>query len=128
MKKSEARDEILANALAAGATVKAAAEAVGLTERSVYLRLADPAFKARVVELRAKALDAVVGKLARLAGDAVDRLAEVVRGESAALAVRAALGTLDAVCRLRTHAELEARLRELERKIARADRDGRRLA
>src|SRR5262245_62007236 len=133
MKKGEARDEALANALAAGATVKAAGEAVGLTARSVYLKLADPAFKARVAGLRSKVLDGVVGKLAHLAGDAVDRLAEAVRGGSEALAVRAALGVLEAVCKVRTHAELEGRLAELERKAGAAGqgaspRGGRRVA
>ncbi len=91
MKAGEARDEILANALAAGVTVKAAAQTVGLTPRSVYLKLADPAFKARVVELRSKMLDAVVGQLATLATDAVSTLTAAVKEGATPLGVRAAL-------------------------------------
>ena len=51
-------------ALAGGATVQAAAEQTGMAERTVYRRLEDPAFKARVSEARSEMLSRAVGNLA----------------------------------------------------------------
>src|SRR5256714_587686 len=45
---------ILVTALAKGATVPQAAAQAGVSERTVYRRLADPAFRARIETLRAE--------------------------------------------------------------------------
>src|SRR5262245_23878296 len=115
MTKADATNELIAQSLAGGMTVADVAKSVNLTERSVYRRLAeDPTLKARVNELRSQMLDSVVGKLATLAGAAHGTLAKAMLTAPSALSVRAALGVLDSVIKLRTSVEVDERLRALE--------------
>jgi hypothetical protein len=113
------RDEIIAFHLANGATRSEAAKAAGCCLRVIYNRLADPAFKVRVGEFRWAMIDEAVGKLARVAGQAVDVLAEALQDDSAVIRVRAATTLLDALLRVRTHAELDERLAAIEDRAAR---------
>src|SRR5580700_10554187 len=55
--------ERLAGDLASGKTVKEAAVAAGLAERTVYRRLAERGFKARVDQLRAEMVERTAGRL-----------------------------------------------------------------
>jgi hypothetical protein len=78
-KNGNSGDGPLAEALAAGLSVPKAAAAAGLSERTAYRRLADPAFRARVDEARAESLRAVVGQMSRLGQAAAGVLAGLMK-------------------------------------------------
>jgi hypothetical protein len=63
-----AGEEQLILALAAGATVREAAEQAGVDERIAHRRLADADFRRAVSEARGRLFDAARGRLASLAG------------------------------------------------------------
>ena len=106
--------------LAAERLVKEAGRVAGCCKRVVYNRLTDPAFKPLVTEFRRAMLDEAVGKLAMVAGRAVEVLTAALDDERATIRVRAATTLLDALLRVRAHAELEDRLTEIEKRVARS--------
>ena len=112
------RDELIAYHLARGATREEAGQAAGCCQRVVYNRLADPEFKLRVSEFRRAMIDEAVGKLATIAGRAVDVLSAALDNDSAIIRVRAATTLLDALLRVRAQAELEDRITEIEKRVA----------
>ena len=63
-------------------------------------------------------IDEAVGKLATIAGRAVDVLSAALDDDRATIRVRAATTLLDALLRVRAHAELDDRLTEIEQRIA----------
>jgi hypothetical protein len=73
-------------------------------------------YREAVRQLRADMVDAVVGQTSAVASAAVQRLAAIVADPKTppAVATRAALGVLDQLVKLRTHADLDARVAELE--------------
>ena len=110
------RDDLIAYHLARGATREEAGKSAGCCKRVVYKRLADPRFKLLVAEYRRTILDEAVGKLATVAGKAVDTLVAALDDERATIRVRAAATLLDALLRVRAHTELDERLAELEKR------------
>jgi integrase len=72
---SETQDDVLALALARGATRQEAGRVAGVSERTVYVRLSDPAFRPCVAEFRRAMIDGAIGKLATIADKAADVLA-----------------------------------------------------
>lgn len=110
-------DELVAAALAAGQTVKAAAAAAGISHRTACRRWADPAFRQRVTELRNEMVSRAVGKLADSMGDAADFLRVVIERaeERTSDRVRAAVAILQEAIKTRDATELEERLSALER-------------
>jgi hypothetical protein len=100
-----------------------AARYAGCCKRTVFNRLADPEFRLRVADYRRAMIDGAVGKLAVIAGRAVDVLAAALDDDQPTIRVRAATTLLDALLKVRAHAELEERLAELEKRDARS-RDG----
>ena len=111
------RDDLIAYHLARGATREEAGESAGCCKRVVYKRLADPRFKLLVAEYRRAMIDEAVGKLAIVAGKAVDVLSDALDDERATIRVRAAATLLDALLRIRTHTEFDERLAELEKRV-----------
>lgn len=107
-------DTLVLAALAAGEEVAVAAATAKLSERTVYRRLADPAFRAELAALRRGMLDRAVGRLTDATTAAVETLVRNLTAETASVQVRAAVAVLEQVTRLRQHAELEYRLAELE--------------
>jgi hypothetical protein len=114
------RDELIAYHLARGATREEAGRVAGCRKRVVYNRLTDPEFKLQVTNFRRTMLDEAVGKLAMVAGRAVEVLTEALNDERATIRVRAATTLLDALLPVRAHAELDQRLTEIERRVARS--------
>jgi hypothetical protein len=104
-------------ALASGSTVKVAAQAAGVHERTVFLWLTDPAFKADVNKLRARLVDQTLGKLSRAATRSAAGLAKLLDNPDANIRLRAATAVLDRLVAYREHADLVARLDELESKL-----------
>jgi hypothetical protein len=107
-------DAALLLALAAGRTVRDAALAAGVGERTATRRVADPAFRRRVAELRAEMVGRALGRMADGMTEAADtlRLLLAARGESVRLGAARALLELGA--KLRESVELEQRILALE--------------
>lgn len=84
------RDLLLLGALATGATYEEAAQAAGLSERTVRRRMADDDFRARLWEARSIYLNRALGRLAERSVDAVETLAALLRSESEQIRLKAA--------------------------------------
>jgi hypothetical protein len=112
------RDDALVLALACGATVEAAARQAGVSDRTVYRRLADPAFQKRVKDARTDLVRRSAGLLSAASGEAVRTLLALMK-DAAPPATRlgAAKAVLEIGMRLRELAELEAEVRALEEKV-----------
>jgi hypothetical protein len=108
------KSERVAVLLVEGKTIRAAASEAGVGERTLYTWLADNCFQNHISELRARMLDASVGRLVDAATDAVDTLVALLDAESGGLRLRAAIAILDGLTRMREHVDYERRLTELE--------------
>jgi HEAT repeat protein len=107
--------ELLAVAVACGATVKAAAESCGCSERHAYRISSDPAFRQRVSDLRSEMTSAAVGELSAAASEAVATLRELLSGENEpSVRMNAAKAILNALGPLSELTELRQRLEQLE--------------
>jgi AcrR family transcriptional regulator len=107
-------DELIL-ALAAGATVREAAEKAGVGERTVYRRLADPDFRRSVSRARGRLFDTALGRLASLGGKAAGIFERLMESDQPSVARRAAKAVLELGPRLR-ETELEERVSRLEEK------------
>jgi hypothetical protein len=114
-------DEALALALAAGHTLRAAADAAGVGERTATRRMADPAFRRRVADLRADMVQRSLGRMADGMGDAAGTRRALLAAESESVRLGAARALLELTARLRESVELEHRLRTLEERMARRE-------
>lgn len=110
-----AKQERVALLIASGRTIKDAAAEAGAGERTVHTWLEDQAYRAHVSALRGRLLDEAVGRLAGCASEAVATLAELLGEDQPAVRLRAALGILDQLIRVRQHAELDERITNLEK-------------
>jgi HEAT repeat protein len=109
-----AKQERVALLVAAGRSIKAAAEEAEVGERTAHTWLDDPAYRGLVHYLRSRLLDEAVGRLAGAANAAVATLVELLDDESPTVRLRAATGVLDALLRVREHVELSDRVARLE--------------
>jgi hypothetical protein len=94
-------DWLLVVAVAQGRPVAEAAAAAGISERTVYRRLTDPAFQLRVDEVQGAALRQAVGVLAEGQVEGAWRLRKLAAEGPPAVQERAARGLLEAYPRLR---------------------------
>lgn len=112
------KQEAVAVALAAGATVTAAARRCGVGERTVRTwQATDPAFGGRVRTLRAELTDRTVGLLAAGSAEAVVALRRLLRAKGDGAKQRAAEALLTHALKARELAEvgeIAARLTALE--------------
>ena len=108
-------DEGVVLALACGATVEGAARQAKVSDRTIYRRLKDPAFRARVSEARAEMVTRASGMLTAAAGESVRTLLALQK-ESVTPAVRlgAARAVLELGLKIRELVELEGRIAALE--------------
>lgn len=108
-------DTALVTALVGGRTYAKAAEATGVSVRTVERRMADPAFRALVEAKRLELLDSALGLLVGSAELAALVLRNVAgHGQSEAARVAAALGLLDRGLRWDEHVALRRRIETLE--------------
>jgi len=120
-----ARQDAAALALARGLTVKAAAKAAKIGERTLHTWLdTDAAFRKRVDELRAAMFTAAVGRLADTMTAATDCLKRLLKARAESVRLNAARVLLEQAARMRDHCELEARLRAVEEWQKANDRGG----
>jgi hypothetical protein len=111
-------DATLLLALACGATVEAAAAKAGVSERTVYNRLADPEFKKQLEATRTEMVERTMGMLTGAAGEAVKTLVGLMR-ENAPPTVRlgAARATLELGIKVREMHDLQARIAAIEAQL-----------
>jgi hypothetical protein len=117
--------EAAALALAGGRNVRDTAADTGIGSRTLFRWLQDSAFRIRVAELRSQLFEHAVGKLAHLAGNAVDTLANLLHSQSESVRLQAAKAILDAGPRLRENVELSLRVTELSVLLERPDANAR---
>jgi hypothetical protein len=108
--------EALAIALAGGQSVRRASEVSGISRRSIWRRLHDPNFRARVSALRAEAAMQAAGILASGMTEAAEKLRSLLHAESESVALAAAKTLLELAVKFRETMEIEDRLKRLEAK------------
>jgi len=107
-------DDLLAAELAAGKTVRDAATAAGVAERTAHRRRTDADFKARVGALRADMVGAACGRLADGMATAADVLLALLADAGPDVRHRAAVKVIELGVKLGELADLERRVAELE--------------
>lgn len=108
-------DQQLLLALACGATVENAARKAGVSESTVYRRLADPDFRRQLQGFRADMVQRTAGTLTAAATEAVKTLLALQQASvPAAVRLGAARAVLEIGMKLREVADLEDRLAALE--------------
>lgn len=102
--------------LLASRNVEEAAKASKISERTIYRWLADEAFRLALTEAETLAIDYAARRLILLQERAIDTLAAVLEDDKAShsIKVRASLGILEALVRVRELRNLEVRLTALE--------------
>jgi hypothetical protein len=117
MPRKKAEDALLL-ALACGATVESAARQCQLSERTVYRRLAEPAFQQQLRAVRADMVQRAAGLLTAAALEAVKTLVALQKETvPAATRLGAARAILELGVRLRETAELAERIAALEAQL-----------
>jgi hypothetical protein len=112
-------DEQLLNLLLTHGSVSEAAAAGNITQRAVFQRLQNPAFRQKYDELRALSMENVTTKLGDSVGTAVNLLREIVENKSAppSLRVQAADCLLRHTLKYAEFVTLSRRVAELETKL-----------
>jgi hypothetical protein len=112
-----AADDALVTALASGATVAAAAQLADVGERTVYRRLRDPDFRARVERARADLVERALGHLAQGAAEAAITLRNLLAAPDDRVKRGAARAVLELGSKLRETVELSGQVEELRRQV-----------
>src|SRR5262249_28802731 len=109
---------------ACGATVENAARKSGICERTVYRRLAEPAFRAQIAKLRTEMMQRAAAMLTAAAMEAVKTLMALqAPGISPAVRLGAARAVVELGTKVRESVELEQRIAALEDRYAAENND-----
>jgi AcrR family transcriptional regulator len=120
-------DDRLLQLLACGATVVTAATQAGVSEATVYRRLADKEFSRKLQAIRADMVQRASGALTAAGTESVRTLLELQKSSvPPATRLGAAKATLELGMKVRETAELEQRLAALEDQVAANSDDKRR--
>ncbi len=113
----KALDTIL-QALACGATVESAARKAGVCERTVYRRLADPAFAAQLQQTRADMVARTTGMMTAAALESVKTLVELLQAsQPPAVRLGAARSIVELGLKLREATEMAERITAVEERL-----------
>ena len=107
-------DDRLAAHVAAGLSVRAACKRIGLSEKTGYRRMADPAFEAKVKTIRGRMVTAAAGTLAKSMSRAGRVLAELLKETDGHLRHKAATKILELGLKVAEVADLQERIAKLE--------------
>jgi hypothetical protein len=122
--RGESRDDRLAQELACGAGIAAAAQAAGVSERTVVRRRADPSFRKRVTERRTAMLNEALGRLTHASAAAAAVIVRLMlEAEDPAIKLRAAKVLLQMGIKLGEYVDLEQRVAVLEQRVEFAEAD-----
>ena len=105
-------------AVASGRTLRDAARAAGVAERTAYRRAAEPGFKRAVQQARADLLARAVGQLADATTAAVATLVALLDAEADTVRLSAARAILDSAMRGAELVDLAARVESVEVMLA----------
>jgi hypothetical protein len=107
-------EPFVALSLAAGSTITQAAEAGGVTEKTVRRRLATPAYRAEVRRLRSEKMERAVGHLTEATTVAVDTLVDLLSATSEHVRLGAVKTVLEYAISLSENVETRERIEALE--------------
>ena len=110
-------DELVVAALAAGRTLQEAADAAGVSPRTVSRRLADPAFRQSIRSVRGEMIGQALGRMADGMSEGADVLRALLAAESESVRLGACRTMLELGVKLRESVELEERLAVLEQRF-----------
>jgi hypothetical protein len=110
----ENADEALALAIAQGQTLRRAAEAAGVSERTAGRRIKEAAFRRRVAELQAEMVSRATARLTAGMADAAAILLKLMNSKSESIQLAAARSLLDYGRAFRELGEISERLAALE--------------
>lgn len=111
-------------ALAAGASYVDAAKAAGVSERTVRRRMAEPAFRQQVDEIRAEMLAQAVAKLTSASVKAVETLEALLGSPLDFARLSAARAILELAAKYREQHDIAERIAALEARSAAWDAKG----
>ena|SRR5208282_53347 len=112
-------DELLIATLACGATAEIAAQKVGISRATVQRRLKNPAFCARLQQVRSEMVSRTAGMLTASGGEAVKTLVELLKSTVPhATRLGAARTILELGPKAREASDLEQRLLAVEQQLA----------
>lgn len=111
------RDAQLLAALVTGLTVEAAAKKAGMSERTVYRRLQDAAFKREIEEARGELVTRTMAALCTAGLSAVATLVQLLSSPLQTVRLGAARAIIELGTKLREHVELDQRLRRIEDQV-----------
>jgi hypothetical protein len=106
-------DEALALAMASGQTLRKAAAAAGVSERTAARRVADPTFRRRISELRGEMVHRSLGLMTDGMCAAAERLRDLLDARNESVCLGAARSMLELGIKLRELVELTEDLKEL---------------
>jgi hypothetical protein len=109
-------NQVLLAALACGATVEVAANKAGVSPATVYRRLKERPFQKELQQLRSEMMQRMADMLAAAGGEAVKSLLALLKDAGpAGVRLGAARSIIELAVKLREVAELEPRVRALEK-------------
>jgi hypothetical protein len=108
------KDMQLVLALAAGASVAAAARKMDCSARTVFRRLEDDGFRRQVAKARGRIVSRATSMLAQTSIRAVATLRKLLENENPAVQRMAARSVLDSLVRMNGQGDMEDRVAELE--------------
>lgn len=114
----QSADDVVATALACGATAEVAAQRANVSRRTVNRRLANPEFRKRIQELRSDMVERTTAMLTAAGMESAKNLLELQKRD-APFAVRlgASRSVIELGAKLRETTELEKRLQSLEEQL-----------
>ena len=114
----QSADDVVATALACGATAEVAAQRAGVSRRTVNRRLVNPEFRKRIQEMRADMVERTTAMFTAAGIESAKNLLELQKN-SAPFAVRlgASRAVIELGAKLRENSDLEKRLQALEEQL-----------
>lgn len=116
--KSNFSEEKMIVALATGSSVPKTAREAGVTERTIYRRLEDPAVRSKIAAIRDATVGSVVGTLVDINTKAAKVLKDLLDSEDEKIQLHAAAKVIELGMKIRDSNELAERVTDLERKNA----------
>jgi predicted DNA-binding transcriptional regulator AlpA len=112
-------------ALACGASVDAAARQCGLTDRTIYRRLKDPAFRQQIIDVRRDMVNRASDAMSAAAMEAVKTLLELQKPNyPPPVRLGAARSMLEIGAKMREMADIEGQLAEVKELLKGAQANG----
>jgi len=115
--RSKRGDAFLIPVLVTGKSVREASQETGLSERSIYRRLADPLFRKQLSVARTALVDRALGKLSDACSEAAATLHALLTAQGENVRLGAAKAILEITPKVREWIELENRVTVLEQRM-----------